>query len=224
MEYREGLTRCPQHDVDLVDEPPELEEELRPSFLDRIDDRAAIRYTFIAALGAAALYAITGVAFSLLIMFQDGAAWESKVPLYLEYTQRAAWTIALAGVAAIGGAVLVRTYARLRDPGPAPGEDDGAEGGPGDGMIRLLYTLVVVFALVWAATSVATAWETAQFENSARGGFPTSFDEPSQTFLALIAVQNASWACGTAAVVVMGGTLLRRLQVRMTRGEAPRSE
>lgn len=29
-EYREGITRCPEHDVDLVDEPLEPDEEDEP--------------------------------------------------------------------------------------------------------------------------------------------------------------------------------------------------
>ena len=222
MEYREGFTRCPQHDVDLVDEPPEPEEE-PPPLLDRIDDVAAIRYTLLAVLGAAALYTITGIALSVVIMFRSTRTWESNVPMYLQYTQTAAWTVALAGLAAIGGAVLVRTYTRLRDPG-APVEGEFARPGPGDRMMRLLFSLVVVFALVWAVSRVATSWEEAKLQNAPSAGFGSNaFEDPSQTFLALIALQNASWACGASALVVMAGTLMRQAHGRMTRRGAPRS-
>jgi hypothetical protein len=48
-EFRERVTRCPEHGVDLVEEPPDLEKPI--SWIARFNDRAAVRLSFVGSPG-----------------------------------------------------------------------------------------------------------------------------------------------------------------------------
>lgn len=80
-EFREGFTRCPEHDVELVDEPPELEEPVSiwERFIDRerFDDRKVMRVAFIVLLVAAAAYALSGFIAATLLALIQLRDWES---------------------------------------------------------------------------------------------------------------------------------------------------
>lgn len=71
-EYREGFTRCLDHDVELVEEPPDVIDEERPwpGRLTAWNARRVIRAVFIAFIATATLYVVAGVLMAVLIILQ----------------------------------------------------------------------------------------------------------------------------------------------------------
>ncbi|MFN2588561.1 MAG: hypothetical protein ABR613_10660 [Actinomycetota bacterium] len=209
-EYREGITRCPEHDVDLVEEPPEPDEDEGP-LLGWPDDRAAVRLAFLVLIAAGAVYAVSGVVFGVLLWFPSVRESGEATALRLAQAVNAgAWAIGMAALGALGGAVLVKTYALLR--GRSRLEHPATEPAPGAAM-RLLFGLVIVFSVLWAVTGVATSWENAELST----GFYRSQgpDDPSDAFVALVAVNSAAYACAVGSFAVMAAALARRVYARV---------
>ncbi|HEV2754307.1 MAG TPA: hypothetical protein VG318_00835 [Actinomycetota bacterium] len=211
-EYREGITRCPEHDVDLVDEPLEPEEADEP-LLDLIDDRFAIRLAFRVLLAAAAVYALSGVVFSVMLFFpslresfDSGTATAFRL---LQAVNGGAWAVGMAALGALAGAVLVRTYSLLRGGAMPP----AAEEPPASNVMRLLLAILIVSSALWAATGVLTAWENAEYVSGVAFGRP---EDPSQTHIALSALHSAAYACAVAAFAGMAGALVKRTYDRMS--------
>lgn len=129
-EYREGITRCPEHDVELVEEPPELEEA--PSWLDRFNDRIALRVTFIILVISGVVYAlsgfVTGALFGLAEFQNSQSADMIRV---LQPVQSAFWSIGKASLGVLAGAVLLRGYLSLSRGSERALSDDERSLGPG---------------------------------------------------------------------------------------------
>lgn len=219
IEWREGITRCPEHDVELVDEPPEVEEE--PSLLKGFSSDGAMRAGVRVVGWAAVLYAVSGILVSGWFALARQRRWtETSVLDALQLAHEASTKVALGTLGLIAAAVLGRTFIRLGAPtatqpaGPA-GDDEGMPpSGAEAWVVTLLTSLVIVFVVVWVASAVAVSWEEAQFVTSFGRPGPTS--PPSQTYVNLSALQGASYACGLGALVTLGALLMARAYDRLT--------
>lgn len=213
-EYREGITRCPEHDVDLAVDPIEALED-RP-LLGALDERSVMRLAFRVLLGAAVVYAVAGTAFAVLLSLPsvreayDGA-WDDVLRI-LQAVDGAAWGVGIAAIAVLAGAVLVRTYSLLRS-GGIPDRD--REGAPplSDKVMRVLFALVLLFAALYAVTGVATAWGNAEYVSGVAFGSP---EDPSQTHIALTALHRAAYSCAVASFACMAAALVKRTYDRMS--------
>jgi hypothetical protein len=144
-EYREGITRCPEHDVELVAEPPELEETA--SFLERLDERIAIRAVFIALLVATVIYALSGIVTSTFFALIQLADWEGGFDsaVLSQNIQSGAFAVGVGALGCLAGAVLLRAYLAMSGMGEpdvtaAGSPDSGAPaGGIGAAIMRLLF-------------------------------------------------------------------------------------
>ncbi|MFN2526357.1 MAG: hypothetical protein ABR505_08860 [Actinomycetota bacterium] len=212
-EFREGITRCPEHGVELEEEPPEIEELL--SFLDRFNDRIIMRITFVVLLAAAFVYAVSGatVAFLyLMIQFRD---WEADSAAFsLQQIQSAAFPIGIAALGGMVGAVILRIY--LRHPerrsedaraSDSERDPDRSFGPISPTVMRLLFALTVLFALLWAGTGIATSKEQVELTH-AFGNVAGERPEPSDTYLTLAALNYAGYTGGVAALAIMGAGLI----------------
>ncbi|MDQ3987588.1 MAG: hypothetical protein M3280_13970 [Actinomycetota bacterium] len=212
-EFREGVTRCPDDDVDLVEEPPELEEPL--SWLERLDNRTAVRVTFIVLVVTAAVYALTGSIGAALLLFietRDRDMFETVQ--FFQHVQSGSSAVAIAALGTLSGALLLRAYLTMSTPERTQSFSKNAElvlgnesGGPiGRALMRVLFALTVLFALLWAGTGIATSRERAEY--STTFGFQTDQEEPDSTFLTLLTLNYVGYAGGLACLAVMGAGLL----------------
>lgn len=213
MEYREGITRCPQHDVDLVDEPPDIDEE--PSWLETLGADDAMRRGFRVVAWAAVVYAVCGVLVSGWFALAQRQRWTPGSFLdLLIFGSGAARTVLLASVACMAAAVLVRTFARLGSRAPATepvAEHDPDLEGAMAWVVPLLTALVVVFAAVWAVTGVVVAWD----EADAGAAGLAQFVGSSAPFTNVMALHKAAYACGLGALVILGALLMGRAYDRL---------
>lgn len=220
MEYREGITRCPQHDVPLVDEAPEIEEE--PGILERLDLEGAAGIAVV-------VVAVTSLAWAISAIFVNGwfalAAsrdWEPPGVLdVFHVVQGAAGPIALGTLGFLGAALMSRGFARLggRTPEaeteePAPSEDGPPElTGAAGWIVTLLTSLVVVFVIAWIATGIAVSIEQIGAEGNLFPGSP--FEGPSDSYLKLSALNDAAYTCGFGALVTLAALLMARAYDRV---------
>jgi hypothetical protein len=216
-EYREGITRCPEHDVELVEDRPEIEQPL--SWVDRFNDRTAVRITFLVFLAAAATYAVTGMSGALLYLLTVFRDWEPTTARDLMHgIQLAAFPVAIAALGVLIGALALRTYLIL-DNGPAaidvrPVEEETVNKGliPPT-LMRILFYLTILFALVWAGTGIASSREEAEYELNPAGVFEGG-EEPSDSLITLSAINYAAYSGGVACLAIMGAGLIVRTYKR----------
>jgi hypothetical protein len=220
IEWREGITRCPEHDVDLVDEPPEEE----PSFLDRADawglGEIAVRVISVAAI----FYALSGAVLAGWYALASSRDWtETGVIQALGFTQSASSAVAVGALGCLVAGVLGRTWTRLGPGGerPAPVEapeeeaDEAVPEGAGPWVITLLSSLVIVFAVLWAVTGIAISWEEADFQFDPLYA-PGGVQGPSETIVNLAALHNVAYTCALAALASLGALILARVYDRLT--------
>ena len=220
-EFADGVTRCPEHDVELVDEPPELDEPL--SWVDRFNDRVALRITFIVFLVAAVVYAISGASTALLFNFMQPANENSfeKAPL-AQQIQSASFPIAIAALGVLAGALLLRTYLSMTGHSETPEMPPGSAIGHSpisQGVMRLLFALSVVFALMWAGTGIASSQEGIE-RRSVRIG---TEEEPTDTYLLLSTLNYVAYTGALTSLAIMGAGLMVGAHRRMSTA-APHSE
>lgn len=216
VEWREGITRCPEHDVDLVDEPPEEE----PSFLDRADARGLGEAAVVVISVAAVLYAASGVVLAGWYTLAASRPWtQTGVIQALQFVQGSSFVVAMGALGCLVAGVLGRTWIRLgsRDEAPEPAESGDVDGrrGAAPWVITLLSSLVIVFAVLWAATGIAISWEDANFRFDPVYA-PGGPEEPSETIVNLAALHDAAYTCGIAALASMGAVILARVYDRLT--------
>lgn len=190
-EYLEGVEECADCGLPLVDEPPELEEG--PSFLDRVTAAWVLRGVFLALIVSAVAYAFIGIATMLFFVFSDDSPYEGGFNLIhdLNEVQTSLFGIAVASIAILGGALLIRRYEepntfRLR---------------PSTVALRILFWIVVIFSAIWAVTGIATSrLQTDQslgLQNVGEG------EEPSESDVTLLMLHYAAYIGGTTAFAIM---------------------
>jgi hypothetical protein len=209
-EFVDGITRCPEHDVELVDEPPEVDEPL--SWIDRFNDRAVLRITFMVFLVAAVVYAISGSTTAVLYQFiQSGNQDSFENAQLAQQIQSASFPIAMATLGILAGALLLRTYVSVTG-GSEPLDADGPSGSAvglspiSQGLMRLLFALSVVFALMWVATGIATSQE--QIERRSVRISSNADEPPTDTFLLLLTLNYVGYTGGVASLAIMGAGLM----------------
>ena len=215
-EFVEGITRCPEHHVELVEEPPELEESL--SWIDRFNDRTGVRIAFLVFVIAAVVYALSGFTTALIYLtseLQDERTFETAQ--IFQEVQSATFPVAIATLGILAGALLLRGYllmdkrASMRiGPDQAIEEQEG-EGPISPGLMRVFFTLTVMFALLWAATGIATSKEQAEYSTPFGVG---SDEEPIDTFILLVALNHGAYTGGVTCLAIMGAGLIARTHRR----------
>jgi hypothetical protein len=219
-EYIERVTHCPEHDVALVEDPPDLNESI--SWVDRFNDRTAVRVAFMIFLVATVLYAISGFASATLFMLSQFRNWTAhEASALLNSIQTAFFPIALAALGTLAGALLLRTYLRATQASELSTGDDGRShdsirvGPIGSGIMRLLFAQTVVFALLWAGTGIATSREQIK-QRTALQFLANEEDRPDETFITLATLNYAAYVGGVACLAIMGAGLIvtghRRLE------------
>jgi hypothetical protein len=205
-EYREGVTRCPEHDVDLVDEPPELEHS--PSWLERLGAGAGLRVALIVAVVAAIVYAAAGMAsgvlFALFRFSSSGDRWFFA----LQDISSGAFPVVIGAVGVLGGAVLFRAYTNLAS-APAGEPREPELEGPrlfATELMRVLFVLFLVFVFLWAATGILTAKDQAEYLYGAAAQLGSDA-QADDWFITLVMVNNLSYFAGLACLLVMGARL-----------------
>lgn len=216
-EFREGITRCPEHGVDLVEEPPDLEEPA--SWIDRFNDRTAVHLSFVVLLLAAVIYAIAGFITAGIYLMTQLQHWKAiETAQVFNQVQAAAFPVGLAAFGALAGALLLRTYLLFSDRASvSSSSDEESAPGPIPGTImRLLFALTVVFALLWAGTGIATSRD--QVESSASFGFGGTPEEPDDSFITLLTLNHVGYTGAVASLAIMGAGLILRTHQRGRRG------
>lgn len=213
-EYREGITRCPQHDVALVEEPPEIDEP--QPWLDRVSLEGLPGWAAVILALAGIVYAVAGTIYSLWIALAESREWtETPTLTAVGFAQSAAWAIGLGAFGCLAAAVLGRTYVRLTRP-PAPAldpddeddEDDDLPPESNDWFMPVVSTLTICFAVVWMALALVVAWKTRNLADE--------FGYPSGDLSHLYAYQSAAAACTLGSLVVMGALLMGRAHDRLS--------
>ena len=214
IEYREGITRCPEHDVDLVAEPPDVEDD-PPGLWERLDGGAAARVAFAVAVVSALLYAVSGIVLNAWYSLAFTREWRSFLfGQVTQFVQAGAFSVALGALGCLAAGVLLRGYQRLSAaPAPLPAVTERAEGWTARAM-PVLFALVAGFAVLWAVTGIATAWDSARLSVSTFGTEPA---DAGDGYINLAALNNAAYTCGLASLAVMGAETLRRAHARLTR-------
>lgn len=192
-EFREGITRCPEHNVDLVEELPDLEEPA--SWIDRFNDRTAVRLSFLVLLLAAVIYAIAGFITAGIYLMTQLQHWKTiETAQVFNQVQAAAFPVGIAAFGALAGALLLRTYLLFSDGASVSSSSDEESSVPGPipgAIMRLLFALTVVFALLWAGTGIATSRD--QVENSASFRFGGAPEEPDDSFITLLTLNHVGY-------------------------------
>lgn len=225
-EYLEGVTRCPEHNVELVEEPPELAEPL--SWIDRFNDRAILRVTFIVFLVAAVVYAISGSATAILYEFmQSGNQNSFETAQLAQQIQTASFPVGIGALGILAGALLLRTYISITGDSETLDVDHRAGSAVGlspigQGVMRLLFALSIVFALMWAGTGIATSQEQIERRSSIRFGTEPE-EQPTDTYLLLLTLNYVGYTGGVASLAIMGAGLMvgshRRMSAFTTESE-----
>ena len=204
-EYLEGVQECADCEIPLVDEPPEGEEER--SVFERVTARWVLRGVFFTLIVSAVTYAFIGVGTMLYFVLGDDPTGEGSFDLIqdLNELQTGLFRVAIACVAILGGAVLMKLYEvpstpRLR---------------PSTVALRTLFWIVVIFSVAWAATGIATS--RLQTEQSL-GVNSFEQEEPTESDVTLLMLHYSAYAGGTAAFAVMLGLFMLG-QTRSARDE-----
>lgn len=205
-EFVEGVTRCPEHDVDLVEEPPQVDTDDVRALVDYFKEQLSLRTARRFLFAGAVLYAVGGSITSVLYglaQIQGGDSFD--LFNVVSTAQAVGRVVALAALGVMTGTLLLRAYTWLSQ------EDrrsaTGGEPSPADGLTRLFLALLVVFTILWAVTGVATAGDTADFQTG-MVTFGGQEEEPSKTFVRLTAIHYASYNVAAACLVIMAGRLI----------------
>jgi len=217
-EFQEGVTRCPEHDVELVEDQPVFEDRL--SWIDRFNDRSAVRLSFLVFVAAAIVYALSGFVTALLYLLIQHWDWEAidNVQVF-QQVQSASFPVGIAALGALAGALLLRTYLFLSETGVAAAGSEPAkaetlwDGSVPAALMRLLFALSVVFALLWAGTGIATSRDQVEYQASF-GGFGGDAEPPSDAFVTMATVNTAAYTGGVATLAIMGAGLMARTHAR----------
>ncbi|MDQ3953863.1 MAG: hypothetical protein M3279_13025 [Actinomycetota bacterium] len=216
IEWREGITRCPEHDVDLVDEPPEV--AARPSVFDRLRGEGLAGYAAIVVAVAGIVYAVTGVVFNGWAVLAQSREWLPTTPIdAVQFLQSAAWAAGLGTLGCLGAAVLARVHLRLTRPPEPAATDEEADDYPvpeGAWFVPLLATLVACFSALWFALSLWIAWENATSPTGEIFGF-TPGDEGALASN-LYFFQNAALAGLGGSLATLGALLMARAHDRLS--------
>lgn len=217
MEYRQGITRCPEHDVALVDEAPYPEEDERP-LLGWMQSEAAARIAFLIVVAAGAVYAVTSIVLYAYLTLGAERDW-STLPAseIAQFVNAAARGVGIGAFGALAAGVLVRAYSRLRTTDGPRAADDSPDPGPG-WVMPLLFWVTVVSSAVWVTTGVATSREETRyrFQGGAIGfvgGAPS--EPPSESFLDLYALHSAAYTVALSSLALMGAETMRRAHTRL---------
>lgn len=229
-EFREGFTRCPEHDVELVEEPVDIEAEEREfPHLPALDERFGIRVAFGVLLASAIVYALTTLIYNLASVWALWLRTDPTDPFGWQHIRAAAFSLGLGSFGVLAGAVLLRTYQRISRGYPAPRakaafdepESKWVARLTGAGFMRLLLALVGVFALVWFVTGVVTQNEVVRYQLS----FPIQSDlpTPSRGLISMVALHDVTFDGGIAAFALMAAALMVRTHQMLTSG-SPNSD
>ena len=228
-EFRQGITQCPEHDVALVEEPPDL--DVAPRWTDRLDDQFGMMAAFLIFVAAAIVYAIFGATASIIIaVTRDDDPGLFEDALLFQDIANVAFPIAIAALGVLIAALLLRAYLNLTDPdGERRRNDDetvAVRGPIPGGLMRVLSWLTIVFALLWAGTGIATSEDRARYETaSSTFGFgDEDEEEPDETFLDLLSLHYAAYAGGVGCLAIMGAGLIARTYRRMEPTPEPKRE
>jgi hypothetical protein len=215
-EFVEGVVRCPEHDVDLVEEPPELDDEEVRDFVDYFSEAKSLRTARRVLVVAAIVYAIAGVLTSVLYGLANIQGGDSfDLVNIVSSAQMAGRVVALAALGVMTGTLLLRAYTWLRN---GDRRVVNGEPSPADGLTRLLLALLVVFTILWALSGIATAGNDADSQTG-MVTFGGQEEEPSKTYVNLTAIHFAAYNGAVACLVLMAGRLIvqwhRRLGTNM---------
>lgn len=222
-EYIDGVTRCPEHDVELVDEPPELDQE--PSWVDRVDHRGLLKITFIVFLLAALVYAVSGAVSAVLLgllYFQRSS--NNEMAAVFGQVQSAAFPVAISCLGILAAALLLRVYLVSSETYMSPSASvnrsnrSGVLDSLGPQMMRLLLALTIMFALLWAGTGIATSQQRAE---SRANAFPPAQRPEDDAQVILFTLNYAAYTGGVACLAIMGAGLMMRAYSRLDRSENP---
>src|SRR5688572_16141242 len=113
-EFVAGVTRCPEHDVELVEEPPELGDDGAGTLVDYFSEKMTLRTARRVLVGAAVVYAVSGVVTSVLF----GLAQSQRHDVFnviniVSAAQTAGRVVALAALGVMAGTLLLRAYTWL---------------------------------------------------------------------------------------------------------------
>jgi hypothetical protein len=217
-EYREGIERCLVHDVDLVDDPPEVERTAR--WFDRLNSRAWVRVAFWIMVVASLLYAVFGAIASLLFASAIAGGDTFTAPEALAKLSQAAFPVALGAFGVIAAAALTRTYSEgIRPTTEAERPEDAARNRLRREVMRVLFALTVVFTLMWVVTGVLTT--TTQTDSAFGVLLQLGAEKPDDWLITLFNLNTLSYYGGVACFAIMGATLLLAAYDRIsTRNDA----
>lgn len=216
-EWREGITRCPEHDVDLVDEPPESEEAPpRQPARARLDGLAGPAAVIVALAGV--VYGAAGALASVWHILNADAGPLGSVSgiTAIDFAQSAAWAVGLGAFAVLAAAVLAKTYSRLtlplarRDEEEDEDDEDDLPAEGGALFMTVVSTLTICFAVAWAGIGLLAAWKTRNL------GDGLVFTGTEEDLGRLYAYQSAAAASTLGGVAVMGSLLMARAHDRLT--------
>jgi hypothetical protein len=217
-EYVEGITRCPEHDVDLVEQPPEIDDST--GWATGTYERLGLRIALAVVVVAAIVHAVAGAAAA--VISGSRAAFEGDVTraLLLGDVAEAAFRVLIGATGVLGGALLFRTYAKVgswTDDEAAPDADVASPTRTSRGLsteiMRILFALVVVFTLLWVGTGVATAADNAEYFARVFGGGMA--ETPPQSFVTLSTLHTVAYFGGVACLAIMGALLSLRAYERV---------
>lgn len=85
--------------------------------------------------------------------------------------------------------------------------------------MRALFALSVGFALLWAATGIASSWDQAEYRADPFGYQAQGF-EPKDSYITLLALNHIGYSGGVGSLVIMGaGLMIRGHQRLLNRGD-----
>lgn len=214
-EYHADVSHCSDCGSELVDDPPAATEPV--PWLERLNDRLILRGVFVVFLVAALIYALAGSFGAVLVTVGHLRQWESfRAAQPFQNVASAAFPVAIAALGGLVGAFLLRAYLSWADRSGTEegqnGEGAHATGGRMGNLMRLLFALTVVFAIMWAVTGIATSREVAEFQTFAN---VPPFDEPEDRYVILAALHYSSYVAGVASLTIMGSLLILKAHQRL---------
>jgi hypothetical protein len=222
-EFVEGFEQCPEHEVDLLEEPPAWLAE-GVARLQELRRLRTIRLPFFILLGAATIYAIGGLMYGILgANAEVGGDVSSDLFSQLrviDYLTKAAFRVGLGAFGLLAGAALLQTLMFLNKGKGSSSDDDGHSTEDDDVevlavekhglLMQLMFALTVGFGLLYAVSGVIRLL----LEEHPNGlmGFP----EQSDAYWTFSALQGAAIVCGIATFGVMAGILVMRAYALLT--------
>ena len=198
-EYLEGIERCVDCDVELVDEPVEIDEPL--GWVDRFSGTVVLRILLIVLSVAGVIYAASGIVTAVLYLFLEDAPGDLFETIRnLTEIQMAAFRVGLACLGVLAGAVLLKRYGEPSSMSPLRSATT---------TVRILFWTAVIFATIWAVAGVMTSrvqteqsFRSVQFSEGEQ-------DEPSDWEFTLLMLQYAAFVAGSAAFAIMVAMYVR---------------